>query len=97
MVDAKTNDGVVTGVQSLLGLLAKSRFAERQKAHVRLWFRGQPVSSWGLTPGVYRPTLPAVDEAARLNTERHLTQDFRVQSAGLLVKSREDSELCFLQ
>jgi hypothetical protein len=40
--DAKNNDGKITRVQDLLDLINKSGFAERGKAHVRDWFRGNP-------------------------------------------------------
>jgi hypothetical protein len=97
MIDATKNDGKITRVQDLLNLIEKSKFAEKEKAHVRLWFRGQSEASWTLSPGVYRSTFPATDENKRLNIERHLTQDFRVQCAGLLSGPKTDPELYFLQ
>jgi hypothetical protein len=97
MPDAKHNDGQISSVQDFLGLIKKSKFTERQKAHVRLWFRGQSKADWELSPGVYRLGFPATDEEKRLNIERHLTQDFRVQSAGLLSGSKSDAELYFIQ
>ena len=96
MASAKDNDGKISRVQDLLDLIAESKLAEKQKAHVRLWFRGQPRASWKLVPGVYRPGFPTSEEE-RLNIERHLTQDFRVQCAGLLSGSKPDTELYFLQ
>jgi hypothetical protein len=97
MPDARNNDGRIARVQDLLDLIARSGIAARQKAHVRLWFRGQPRSEWQLAPGVYRPKFPAKDEAARLNVERHLCQDFRVECAGVLSGKPDDAELYFLQ
>jgi hypothetical protein len=81
----------------LLELVDASKLAERQKAHVRIWFRGQAKSTWKLSPGVYRPGFPETDPNKILNIERHLTQDFRVQCAGILAGSRTDSEIYFLQ
>lgn len=97
MLDDKNNEGNITRVQDLLDLIEKSGFEERGKAHVRVWFRGQSEATWELSPGVYRPTFPATDEATRLHIERHLTQDFVVQSAGLLSSPKSDAELYFLQ
>jgi FRG domain len=95
--DAKNNDGKITRVQDLLDLIAKSGFAERGKAHVRVWFRGQSKADWMLSPGVYRSTFPAADENTKLNIERHLTQDFRIECAGILSSPKSDAELYFLQ
>src|SRR5438876_11679465 len=58
---------------------------------------GQPESRLPLQPGVYRPTFPVTNEAARLELEQHLAQDFRVESAGLLGGRETDEELYFLQ
>src|SRR6266481_9240488 len=67
-------------------------------AHVRTWFRGQANSEWPLAPGVYRSDeFPATTEDQRLKLERHLSQDFRVRSAGLLDHPKSDMELYFLQ
>lgn len=96
MVDTKTYDGEVRRLQDLLAEIDKSGLAESRHAHVRLWFRGHSKSGWQLQPGVYRPNFPK-DEAEGLRTERHLTQDFRVQAAGLLTGRETDAELYFLQ
>lgn len=48
-------------------------------------------------PGVYRPGFPGASEDDRLNTEQHLTQDFRVESAGLRSGDDKDADLYFLQ
>jgi hypothetical protein len=97
VIDAKKNDGTVTRLQDLLDLIGKSGYAERGKAHVRIWFRGQSEAKWALSPGVYRPTFPAANEEERVSIERHLTQDFRVQGASLLSSPKGDAELYFLQ
>jgi FRG domain len=57
----------------------------------------QPDASWKLSPGVYRSTFPVTDENERLNIERHLAQDFRVESAGLPGVTSDNGELYFLQ
>jgi FRG domain len=66
-------------------------------AHVRVWFRGQPQAGWALQPGVYRGTFPCTNEQERLRLECHLTQDFRVESAGLLTGRETEAELYFLE
>lgn len=97
MPDTTHNDGKITRVQGLLDLIEQSKFSEKQKAHIRLWFRGQSDASWELSPGVYRQGFPERNEHKKLNLERHLTQDFRVQCAGLLASPKSDSEIYFLQ
>jgi FRG domain len=66
-------------------------------AHVRWWFRGQSKPKLPLRPGVYRPSFTAADEADRLRRERHMAQEFRVESAGLRSGQESDAELYFLQ
>lgn len=98
MAIGHTTDGTVVSVTSLLGEIQGSGLLGSPHSHIRVWFRGQPDSSWGLTPGVYRDGFVAGNgEPARLQKERHLTQDFGVMSAGLLSGSRNDAELYFLQ
>lgn len=97
MVDKKTYDGEVRRLQDLLDQIAKSGLAESRHAHVRLWFRGHSKSGWELQPGVYRPDFQAKNELDRLRIEQHMTQDFRVQAAGLLTGRETDAELYFLQ
>jgi hypothetical protein len=75
----------------------KSISLEEHHAHKRRWFRGQSDAEWGLWPGVYRPGFTAADEDDRLMKERHLTQDFRALSAGLLTSSKNEADLYFLQ
>jgi hypothetical protein len=83
-------------VQDWLDHVDKIRNAVRERAHLRLWFRGHGVSSWKLRPGVYRHGF-ATNEKERLHTERHLTQDFRVWSAGLRDPHMRDVDLYCLQ
>jgi hypothetical protein len=97
MVEKKRYDGEVQRLQDLLDQIAKSGLAKLRHAHVRLWFRGHSKSDWELQPGVYRQDFPAKNEADRLRIEQHMTQDFRVQAAGLLTGREKDAELYFLQ
>jgi hypothetical protein len=84
-------------VQDLVDAIANTRLGEKHHAHVRLWFRGQSNSEWSLSPAVYRATFPEQTEERRLWVERHLTQDFRIEGAGLLAGSMEDTDVYFLQ
>src|SRR5262245_49857903 len=93
----KEYDGEVNRLQDLLDQIEKSGLGNSPQAHVRLWFRGHSKDEWLLQPGVYRSNFPAKDEEERLRIERHLTQDFRVQSAGLRTGRETDAELYFLQ
>jgi FRG domain-containing protein len=97
MIDKKTYDGKICGLNDLLDQIAKTRLAEERHAHVRLWFRGHSKFGWQLQPGVYRPEFPAKNEAERLRIEQHLAQDIRVQAAGLLTGRETDAEPYFLQ
>jgi hypothetical protein len=90
-------DGEILSVQSMLEHINKSGFMELHHAHIRLWFRGHSNSEWELRPAVYRPAFPAEQEAERLLTEQHLTQDFRVHAAGLLTGRESEAEIYFLQ
>lgn len=91
------SDGTIRSVQELLAAISASGLAERPTAHLRVWFRGQPDSSWVLHPGVYRPAFPEREEPKRLRIERLMNQDFRVQSAALTRGDKNDQELYFLQ
>ena len=87
----------VRRVQDLLDQTAKFGPAESPHAHVRVWFRGHSKCGWDLQPAVYRPDFPAQTEDDRLRTEQHMTQDFRVQAAGVLTGRETDAELYFLE
>jgi FRG domain len=87
----------ICSVQDLLVQIDKSGLSRSHHAHVRVWFRGHSNDGWELQPGVYRQNFPRNDEPTRLRTEQHMTQDFRVESAGLLTGRETDAELYFLQ
>jgi len=89
-------DGEIRRIQDVLDKIGDSGLAESAHAHVRLWFRGHSKRGWQLQPAVYRSGFPH-EEAQRLRMEQHLTQDFRVQSAGLLIGRETDADLYFLQ
>ena len=67
---ASDSDREIGSVQDLLTAISASGLAEWSTAHLRVWFRGQPDSSWVLHPGVYRPTFPEHEESGRLRIER---------------------------
>ena len=90
-------DGEISQVQDLLRIIKKIIPDATRHAHIRWWFRGQSDWAWALRPAVYRSGFPAKDEDDRLRTEQHLTQDFRVESAGLRVGHDENADLYFLQ
>jgi hypothetical protein len=92
-----TTAGEIKNIADLLEAIRKSSLAATDLAHIRLWFRGQSNSSWPLSPGVYRPGFPEKAEWKRLRIERHMSQDFRVQSAGTLTGARDNAALYFLQ
>jgi hypothetical protein len=85
------------GVVDLLAELKRRGFTSERHAHVRFWFRGQSKIGWELKPAVYRSPFPAADEAERLRTEQHLSQDFRVWSAGIRTGQETDAQIYFLQ
>jgi hypothetical protein len=90
-------DATVASVSSLLDQIKKTGLNSEPHAHVRVWFRGQKDNSWDLVPGIYRASIPVTSESGRLELERHLTQDFQVESAGLLSGRESKGELYFLQ
>ena len=95
--------GDITGVRDLLTALGDRSFFSEAHAHVRYLFRGHADAAWKLEPGVYRPSFKFArqsgedDEDARLRTEQHLAQDFRVMSAGLRSGREDNVNLYFLQ
>src|SRR6266404_9937397 len=90
-------DGNILTVPDLLKHIGYSPIAKSPRAHLRLWFRGQTNKNWTLQPGVYRPTFPMKTENERLGLERQLTQDFRVESAGILMREAYEAELYFIE
>lgn len=83
-------------VSDLVNRIRDYNKAATNHAHLRYWWRGQADADWELLPGVYRPTFPESDEARRLELERHLAQDFTVESAGL-IETSDALRLYFLQ
>jgi FRG domain len=96
-VSGATSDRDVNSVPDLLEAIRASGLPRLHHSHIRVWFRGQSNAQWDLSPVVYRPSFGAKDEDARLSKERHLTQDFRAMSAGLLSASKNEAELYFVQ
>jgi hypothetical protein len=90
------HNGNIVSVPQLLNHLDDLSCINEQNAHVRAWFRGHAAETWELHPGVFREGFQGDTDAERLRLERHLTQDFRVMSAGLH-HHIEESDLYFLQ
>jgi hypothetical protein len=82
-------EGDIKSELHLLGEMGYRGFADSPEAHLRIWYRGQAKKEWKLEPGVYRKTFPVTTEEERLHLKRKLTQDFRVESAGVLTSSGE--------
>jgi hypothetical protein len=97
MPDTVKFDGTIKSVVHLLEHIGYSKLTELPQAHLRMWFRGQENKAWPLQPGVYRESFQAKTEDDRLERERQLTQDFRVESAGILTRHADDAELYFVQ
>jgi hypothetical protein len=77
--------------------IEKSGLTAQNHGHVRVWFRGHSQEGWPLRPGVYRGRLGGHSQLDRLNVERHLSQDFRVQSSALRHGNEFEGELYFLE
>lgn len=84
-------------VQDLMKQIEASGLFEGTLTHLRIWFRGQREENWPLQPTVYRGNFKGMSPPKRLETERLLMQDFRVQSAALRNGRETDEELYFLQ
>jgi hypothetical protein len=95
-MDANYFDGKIDSVEELLEEIRKAGFGLHH-AHIRSWFRGHANWTWTLTPGVYRDNFNVKSEQERLEKERHLTQDFRAMSAGLLHAPLAEADLYFIQ
>jgi hypothetical protein len=88
----------VGGIEDLLAFLKAQDVLKRAHAHSRAWFRGHSQTGRPLRPGVYRPEFGSfIQEEDRLQREQHLTQDFRVMSAGLRSGQESDCDIYFLQ
>jgi len=88
--------GEISSIQDLLNILDAANIYKANHAYLRNWFRGQ-TSHFDLQPGVYRKEFNVTNENERLLKEQHLSQDFRVQSAGLFKNSITDTERYFVQ
>ncbi|MBY0561008.1 FRG domain-containing protein [Hyphomicrobium sp.] len=85
----------ITSISVLLTEIGKTPIPARRQ-HLRRWFRGHARSDWKLVPGIYR-LKESSNEEELLTTERHLSQDFRIMSAGLRKGGEDDVDLYFLQ
>ena len=88
--------GQITSVSDVMDIIDKANIHNQLHSYVRNWFRGQ-TSHFELKPGVYRNNFNVNSEDERLEKEQQLSQDFRVQSAGLFKHPVTDSERYFLQ
>jgi hypothetical protein len=88
---------MLSSVRELLEQLDRLKL-DRAHSHLRYWFRGQPKTGLPLQPGVYRPAFGFhAKEEDRFDKEKHLSQDFRVLSAGLRTGRETDVDIYFLQ
>jgi hypothetical protein len=87
----------IKSIVDLLLAIENTGLTKKENAHVRVWFRGQANHEWSLSPGVYRDRWRTKSEPDRLRIERHLSQEFRIQSGGILTEARDDAALYFLQ
>jgi len=92
-------DRTIGCISDLLTAIETSGYHDQEHAHIRFWYRGHAKSGWDLAPGVYRPDFlrAAGNDRDRLKIEKHLNQDFRVESAGVRPGGETDAELYFLQ
>jgi hypothetical protein len=91
-----TYSGEILSIQGLLDILDTANIYKANHSYLRNWFRGQ-TSHFDLQPGVYRQGFNVKTESERLEKEQHLSQDFRVQSAGLFKNRLTDIERYFIQ
>jgi hypothetical protein len=89
--------GEITDIKSLLAMASKEINLYVQHAHIRYCWRGHSDESWELRPGVYRSSFGVTDEKEGLRKERHLAQEFRIESAGLRQGTETTAQLYFLQ
>jgi hypothetical protein len=87
----------ISSVTDLVNQIAESGFANRRRAHVRLWFRGQSQKDLSLKPRVYRGDFANKNKDDRLDIERNLAQDFSILSSSIRRGAETDTELYFLQ
>jgi hypothetical protein len=88
----------LASVADLIQILEGLKWVDKAHAHIRSWFRGHSKTGWSLEPMVYRRSFGSfVNEKDRFDRECHLSQDFRVMSAGLRTGRETDVDLYFLQ
>jgi hypothetical protein len=92
-----TCKGEIKSIKSLLDMASKEINLYVPYAHIRYCWRGHSDESWELRPGVYRSSFAVTDEKERLLKERHLTQEFQIESAGLRQGTETTAQLYFLQ
>jgi len=97
-------EGAVRTVEDVIKVLRENGYFNAKHSNVRFLFRGHGKATWRLEPGVYRSDFKIGElkdgeneEDARLRIEQHLSQDFRVMSAGLRTGRETDLDLYFLQ
>jgi len=78
----------IESIGNLISILEKFWRTVEYHHHIRLWYRGQSDEGWELKPGVYRDNFDVGPEEQRLEKEQQLTQDFRIQSASLIIPFR---------
>jgi hypothetical protein len=88
---------MISSITDLINEIARSGLADKDNAHVRLWFRGQPEKDLSLKPRVYRKRFGEKTEAQRLAIERGLAHDFLISSSSIRRGSETEEELYFLQ
>jgi len=91
------SSGEIHDVSDFLNEIEKTGLPSQRQAHLRIWYRGQPISGKDIQPGIYRQTFNVKGEQERLQKEQQITQDFRVQSASLRSPHDTDADLYFLQ
>jgi hypothetical protein len=97
-------EGTVQSIDEVLKVLREKGYISANHSQVRFLYRGHGMATWKLDPGVYREEFKVGtlregedEEDARLRTEQHLSQDFRILSAGLRTGRETDLDIYFLQ
>jgi FRG domain len=91
----------INSVTDLLNFIQKfknGRGDHLKHPHLQLWFRGQASDAYKLQPGLYREDFhKTIKDEDALKKERHMTQDFQVESCSILGSNKSIAELYFLQ
>lgn len=87
----------INTISDLVNLIEETKLMNEYHSHLKVWFRGHADNKWKLEPGVYRKGFieSKKNEDARLNKEQHLSQDFKIFSAGMRVGNETDAQLYF--